>query len=835
MKQLIRMLLCCFAVTAAGADLSLEPAGRTAFQRNEAKAVFRVTIRNHTGQDFSDVVLSGVLNGIPTTSVKTAVLKGNDETVLNLPMETRLKPGTYPCKLTLRAHQGGKPVTAEKELSLRIGPAAQDKMPVVIWGYNNDYKTFQKLGFTHGQESASVIYTRDWDKQERVRDRIRRYDDMLADGFQIVDYFFVPHIKKYQEEFPRYGRDGKPRGGRRNLEASNPGARELCRGIAEKTALAFQDHPTFDGLLINSEIRDDSNPSFGKTEPEAFRKHAGFDIPQEVEDKQPQHYSRIKDFPFSRVIPENHPLFVYYRWFWKDGDGWNPLHTLIHESYKKQIKRPFWTFFDPAVRVPPVWGSGGKVDYLSHWTYAYPDPINIGANTSELQAMAKGQRGQGVMNMTQIICYRSATAPVGQKVDHVPAWGKEHPKASYITLAPDLMREAVWTQLSRHVSGIMFHGYNSLIPDPKNSGYTCTNQETAKVLSGLLNDVVKPLGPVLKRIPERSPEVAVLESFASSVFAGRGTWGWTGWAFDVNLMLMWANLAPAVVYEETLLRDGFGNLKVLVLPHCDVLTEPVFKAVQEFQRKGGILVADETVVPGITPDIPIKTFARTRNPQTDKAELQKIGTNLRKQLAPYYTPYAGSSNPDLLTWVRSDRNADYLFVINDRRTFGDYYGQYGLVMEKGMPNSGTVTLNRRTGAVYDLTRQKAVPFQDNGRSTAIPVAFDNAGGNLFLVLPEAIVEVTLKIPETAERGKGFPLEAAVTGRGGNVIPAWIPIRITVTDPDGKQTDNTRYAAVENGIFQTNLIPALNEKTGIWNITVRELAGGTAVKKSIAVR
>ncbi|OQA84116.1 MAG: hypothetical protein BWY31_02553 [Lentisphaerae bacterium ADurb.Bin242] len=813
------------------AELSVEPYGRCAFFRNEPDAKWEIEIVNKGASPLSGVVLRGTVDGQKEVSVSLREINARTSVRVKLPVETRLKTGKYSCLLKVAATENGKEVTVEKNAELLIAPVPYDIMPVVVWGFRSDYRIFKDMGFTHGVESASMIFTRDWEKPPIIRNRMKRYDAVLADEFRILDYCLTPHIPKYRDQFPRYGRDGKPRTGSHNMEASNDGARELCRDISEKTAETFKDHPGLDGLLINSEIRDNTNPSFGKFEPAAFKKFAGFDIPPEVEDKTAPHYSRIKGFPVSRVIPENDPLYVYYRWFWKDGDGWNPLHTLIHESYKKHIKRPFWSFFDPAVRVPPVWGSGGKVDYLSHWTYAYPDPINIGANTSELQAMAAGCPGQGVMNMTQIITYRSVTAPIGQKVANEPGWVGEFPRAPYITLAPDLMREAVWTQISRHVSGIMFHGYDSLIPDParpnfkKDAGYQCTHLKTKEVLSEFLLQVVRPLGPVLKQIPERKPEVAVLESFPASIFAGRGTWGWSGWIFDANLMLMWANLSPAVVYEETILRDGFGNLKVLVMPHCDVLTEPVFRKIQEFQRKGGILVADEHVVPGITPDIPIREILRSRDPKKDKEALQQAASDLRRQLAPYHRPYSDSTDKDLVTWVRSWKDADYLFVINDKRTFGDYFGPYGLVMEKGLPNRGKVTVKRHAGGVYDLVKHQAVPFESRGGTTTIPVDFSTNDGRLLLILPNAVGKLSLELPGAVKRGQPVRYEVRLADTDGKAVEALIPLRIAVEDADGVATDDSAFAAMKDGVYTGTILPPLNTKPGDWTLSVTELASG----------
>ena len=248
-----------------------------------------------------------------------------------------------------------------------------------------------------------------------------------------------------------------------------------------------------------------------------------------------------------------------------------------------------------------------------------------------------------------------------------------------------MMEIAIWTQISRRVDAIMFHGLDSLLQNThphktKEIGYQCTNHQTAEVLKELMHKVVKPLGPVLKRIPERDRDVAILESFASSVFAQRATWGWMGWPFDLHLALLWANLAPRVLYDETVLRDKLDGVKVLILPDCDVLTESVYGIIADFQQKGGIIVGDQYLVPGITPDITLTAYKRCDAPDTDKAELQKIGVNLRDKLAPYYQPYVQTSNPDLVTWARTSEETDYLFVVNDKRTFGDYFGPYKKVM-----------------------------------------------------------------------------------------------------------------------------------------------------------
>lgn len=817
-----------YALPLPDTPASIYTPGRHAFLRNEKNTFLYVNLINYRNEKVTNLEIRGTLKGVLPVSLKEAELLPGKNLLLKFPVETRLAVGKYPLELVLTGTVDKKTLSNRYTTEILIAPHHNDNMPAIVWQYMGNYKDWQKLGFTHIQHS---VLTKQAEDESRISSDMQFLDDVLFNDFRWITEF---HGIGYRERYPRYKRDGTIHNAK-NLEASNLEAQNFLRKLAEKAAPIFAEHPAYDGLLVESEIRDYSQPSFGKYEPAAFRKFSGFEIPKEIDSKATPHYSAIKNFPLSRIVSENHPYLIYFRWFYQVGDGWNPLIGSISDIYKKKIKRPFFTFYDPAVRVPPLWGSGGNVDYLNHWTYAYPEPFNTSVVISEEQAMAEGCPNQGVMTMTQIICYRSATAPIGKKVEKEPDWVKEFPKAPYITLPPDSMQEAIWTMISRAVSGIMFHGYNSLIPDPTRNnyktdkGYQCTNLKTKDVVGKLLNDVVKPLGPVLKRIPERPIEIAVLESFASSVFAHRGTYGWTGWIFDTNLLLHWANLSPGVIYEEKILRDGFGNIKVLFMPHCDVLTEPVFKAIQEFQRKGGLIVADEYVVPGILPDIQMKEYKRIKAADKDKAELQKKASELRSQLDKYYLPYSNASNMDLITRVRSYNSADYLFVINDRRTFGDYFGPYGLTMEKGLPNSGSVTVRRECGAVYDLVSHRPVPFENKNGGTVIPVNFTTNDGRVFLLLPTPIAKMQVSAPPSIKRGEPLNLEVKILDAKGNAVNALIPLQIIVSDANGNTTDDSCFAAAERGSWQKKIIPPLNAKTGVWNVRLKDQASGAAAE------
>ena len=529
-------------------EARLELVGRKAFVRNEKNAFLKVSVTAVKG-DLSGLELSGTIAGFPVQPQKAARLASGKKLEFRIPVETRLSVGKYPAVLTLTGKDLSNP--AKRSLQILIGPELHDRMPVLCWGYYPfHHRDIQKLGFTHA--------TQNWWRSKAY------CDEMLFDGFRAMDrYPFFSHNPLKKLPYRRLNRSGRPYPS--PLNAAHPKVLEVAEKAAGERGAKYAGYPAIEGALLNTEIRDLTKVSFDPDSKEAFQKFAGFPIPPEAEAKDGIHYSTIRDFPLSRIIPDDDRILSFYKWFWKDGDGYNVLNSRMDKAYRVGFKRPIWTFYDPAVRVPPVWGSGGNVDVISHWVYATPDPINIGAVTSELQAMAAGNPKQKIMNMTQIIVYRSVTAPVGMKPADEPAWAKEFPQAPYVTLAPDMMNIAIWMQISRHTYGIMFFGLKSLLPDPRpGKKNSCTNHQTAVVLKELMHKVIKPLGPVLKRIPEREREVAVLESFASAIFARRATWGGKGWPFELHLAMLWANLAPKVVYDETILRDKLDGVKVLV-------------------------------------------------------------------------------------------------------------------------------------------------------------------------------------------------------------------------------------------------------------------------------
>lgn len=833
---------------------------RRVFERMEEVEPLRFELTNLLHEPLEGATARLWLFGVGGVTLDLPTIASGERHALQFDLDTSLRPDDYVLRATVEI-PGDPAFSSTEEFELTIVPRLPEgRMPVVMWGgHGGKLDALMDIGFTHyigvGCSMGTV-----WEAgeptapgdPERIESGQESLDEALRNRARVVSSLSAGRYARNHEEYLRVNREGEPYE-REDVCGLFDRVQQFCHDVGASMSGAYGEHPGYGSALIHTEVRGHTHPCFHDHDREAFREFAGYDIPEQVEDKRGVHYESIDGFPPDRVIPDDYPLYVYYRWFWKRGDGWNELHSQVHRGLKEGVHEDFWTFHDPAVRVAKVFGSGGEVDYLSQWTYSYPDPIRIGLATEELLAMARGatRPDQQVMKMTQIIWYRSQTAPqpgeeaqqqtaefadrdvrpqgtgtVDESGRYVARWEREIPGARFITIAPMQMREAFWTKIARPIKGIMYHGIGSLLPGIAHGSYRYTHPQTRHELERLVETVVRPLGPTLRQVPAREEDVAFLESFASEMFARKGTYGWNGgWAGEAWLICQYASLQPRVIYDETIERDGLDDYQVLVMPDCDVLTESVAEAVLAFQQRGGIVVGDENLCPAITPDILIETH--TRPEEADQARRQNVekALTLREQLDGHYERLADSSTPDVIPYVRSYGSTDYLFAVNDRREYGLYVGHHGLVMENGLPTDATLII-ARGGHVYDLVAHREVEARGADGGLAIDRHFGPCEGCVLMVTERAIDGVQVTAPERAAAGESITVSATVVGDEGEPVDAVVPVRVDILDPHGRAAEFSGWYAAVDGQMQVDVDIATNDVPGLWHIRVQELASGT---------
>jgi len=771
-------------------------------------------------------------------------LKPGGEHTAKLTADTKLKPGRY--TLTARFETGE--YSNELSTTIEIVPRLAPRMPVVMWGASGDeIARLKDIGFTHfiGLRDAGSGDMWHQKKQlpagtpEDIAARRGVLDEALRNGLEVVASLSPSDVLKTDPKNLRVNREGKIYE-RQDICASIPEFASFYQTVGQSIAKTYGDHPAFTSALIDTEVRDHNAPSFNPVDIDNYRKFANADIPAEVMNKWGVDHTKLKDFPASRVIPDEHPILKYYRWFWTVGDGWNALHTALHKGVKSSGRRDLWTFFDPAVRQPSISGAGGGVDVLSHWTYTYPDPQRIGLATDQLFAMSEASgKGQKVMKMTQLIWYRSQTAPIGAKAPgDLIAWQDHDPDAAYITIAPMHLREAFWTKLARPIQGIMYHGWQSLVDNPgSTSAYRFTNPNTVHVLRELIREVAEPLGPTLMEIPAERSEVALLESFTSQMFARRGGYGSNnGRSADLWQAMQHAHVQMDILFEETLLKSGLSGRKFLLMPECDVLTEGVVRKIQDWQKRGGKIIADEFLSPGLKADLVIPSLVRVKNAVKDKAAVLALAQTLSEKMpALGWKPALSVDNPEIILRTRRSGDALYVFAINDHREPGTYVGQHGLVMENGLPSSGVITLQQDSASVYDLVSHTLiVPKRGPDGSMSWPVNLGPGDGRIFMVIPKSLLQLGLDVPATATRGNVAKIRVSLTTTDNAPVNAVLPVQVRVQDANGVSTEGSGFYAAKNGELEVSLDLAPNEDPGTWQIQVRDLASGMEAVKWMTV-
>ena len=808
-------------------------ASRQVWRRMETARPIDIVVTNLKRETTKSATLKASLGGKTENFIVPDLAAGKSYTAKYL-LNTALKPAEY----ELRARFEVGDYATEQSTTLQIVPRMPVRMPVIMWGGGGDEMARLKdLGFTHFI-GLGADYGEIWQqkkvvppaKPEVIAKNRAMLDAALQNGLEVIASLSPSRVLESEVKNLRVDRAGKPYA-RQDIAASTPEFAPFFQSVGMSVAKAYGDHPAFTTALIDTEVRDSTQVSFNAVDVEAYKKFAGTDFPAEVTAKWGVDWTKLKDFPTDRMIEDEHPILKYLRWFWTVGDGWNGLHTALHKGVKSSGK--VWTFFDPAVRQPSISGAGGGVDVISHWTYSYPDPQKIGMCADQLFAMsAASGKNQRVMKMTQLIWYRSQTAPMGNKAPgEVVAWEDHDPEAAYITIAPMHLKEALWTKISRPIQGIMYHGWQSLVPTESPGAYRFTHSNTAPVLKQLIHDVIEPLGPTLMAIPDERSEVAFLESFTSQMFARRGGYGSNmGWEADVWLALQHAHVQTDIIFEETLLKNGLSGRKVLVMPFCDVLTKSIVARIADWQKKGGKIVADEFLCPALKADVVIQSFKREKKAAEDKAkvlELAKAFNSLPQKVS--------CDNPEIITRVRKFGDATYVFVVNDKREYGSYVGQHGLVMENGLPSKGVVSLKAESANVYELTgMQFIVPKRGEDGAMSWPVELGPCDGKIFLVLPKPLLGIQLDVPENATLSNTAKVSARITTTQEAPTKAVIPVRVDIRNANGSAAEGSGFYAAENGIIELSLNLAPNEDPGTWEIRVKELASGMEAVKWMRV-
>ncbi|MHC4123695.1 MAG: hypothetical protein ACYSSI_09000, partial [Planctomycetota bacterium] len=510
------------------------PTGRRVFYRMEEGAETIYSLKNLTDDTLESIEITMSVPGIIETKKEIEKVEPGKSAkfTCSIPAEC-LRPDEYKLNISGKA-AGYKKFDGDFSFTI-VNRPNPERMTVMNWGSIpvQGAKRLAEMGFTHamnGYAEYEHIFKNPnantaMRGKEFLEDQLRKNEEAMKAGVYTGMNLNIGHRLTKLPELVRIKRDGSKvyhyKHGYPIMCASLPKAQELSKRVAKLVAKTFGQHPAFRFANINSEVRGGAVPCFHKGDIEAYKKATGLDVPEGELSLLGTSYKEIEGFPENRIVPDDHPLLTYFRWHWKEGDGWVKLNDIVYDIMKKDCHKDFFCWHDPAVRTAGVYGSGGNVEIIGQWTYTNPDPIRIGMNADELLNMAQGKHK--TYQNVQAIWYRSRVALKERRTkakETTDPWVDTDPDGRFMTPSPTQFTEAFWTALSRPVDMIGTHGINSLLAGNGGS-YAATNPATGEAFEKLSNKLIKPYGPMLKKIGNRPADVAFLDSFASHMFARR--------------------------------------------------------------------------------------------------------------------------------------------------------------------------------------------------------------------------------------------------------------------------------------------------------------------------
>lgn len=566
------------------------------------------------------------------------------------------------------------------------------------------------------------------------------------------------------------------------------------------------------------------------------------------------------------VIPDNDAGYIkaLYRFEW--GDGLSTATERISQTVHRY--RPDILVFSDPLRNTTVYNRFKGENLVSSWTYTNPDPKQM-LFIETLIANAKGSQ-MGVLPTVTLWNYSGSVAPKDKGL---------------IVMGPDRLVETSWINLSRSPNALGYYigsPFDSINPsvDTKNNNKKASYPyqlypETFEALKHFTNNVVKPYGPMIKNLERSSRKVAVLSSESSKVYSAspRLLGYYSNYqVYSFYILLAMAHIPADIVFDQTITQFGLDGYDVLVIPKCDTLTETVYKKILAFKAKGGLVIADQYLRADIPDTIKfdfdftprtkvsanaliekadvadaIDNEARETNIQTvrgvtaedDQKMMEMYANQLRKILNGKIDREVDCNNPTVLLNMLEKDGVKYLFVINDKRIYGDRLGEYKAILEKGVSQTVRILLNASCADnlnIYDIIEHNALSFAKDGNNVIFDVNLPAAGGKIIALIKQKPESIEILVPQQiSKRASQQKIDILIKDKDGLLVSGAIPLQVKIIDPEGHESEASDFYAALSGRCSINFVAGLNDSAGRWSIEVSNLMTGDKAKKFFDVK
>ena len=643
-----------------------------------------------------------------------------------------------------------------------------------------------------------------------------------------------------------------------------------ARMIAEE----LKDAPTFKAIVLNSEMHTGGGGETGTNladhEIKRVKQKFGLDLNRwRLKDTKtrtrwasfhPGGYlntNRAPELvPSSYAIPSDNPIYAYLRDRHSSNGGTEVVSNDLMAETFLAIRPDLFMMQDPIMRRPAL-QSYRKVNIAQDWFY-YPELTAAVSHVEGLGAVTRGMPHMSSSAMPQFLFKAGMAAP-------------------FNGLPPrDMFREAVYIVASRPMHVITFWNTGRAL----NKGKSLSPEElierfgdgdyaaTAKAIKeqkaevycqtpGLKDEFVSlsnhlwlPFGALMPQWKNAPRRVALVNSFASSLF---GNIRWPNYGVLGNA-LMRSGLPFDVLYDNDI-EKGIGNYDVVVIPNGYALPEKAVQHLNEFAKRGGVIIADEKMRVRTLKKYRTVSIGKINGKELIRKEQELLRQYKNNTASPGYIEgmqelqrEAEANVKDsglgqlLKQTVKTDflsenkhifwnhlqaSGADYLFVVNDLRIPGKIYGRFGKIREQGVAQKVTFTVrNPKFHYAYDLMSNRRIELKDRQLSFDLPPC----GGRIILFTQNLLGKFLVNADKTVSPGKILKYGAKLVNGEG-----LIPVRFRIVSADKKTVLTDFYTVLKNGKAIELLTIPLNAPTGKYTVYARELATGKVNTCEVSIK
>jgi len=840
---------------------------RHAFYRNE-EITFSAEITNKTDLMFNDINVtisihptnpditkladySGyeyaqeTLNPLPSVVKTISLIKEETKSVeynLNCSL---LKEGEYYLEVVAAYESNITKSKYDIYISQQSNP---QRFPVYLWGNNAHLMDW---GIKHGFNEVQIGDI-EWPLTENDS-TVSIYRRILEDGIRkkvdVGMYFYTFNPKRYKNH-PEVNATHRESMGKQKIDGMwteeiclrEPFVMEYSEKITKSAMNLFGKYPSLNDVLINSEYI--AIPCFSDNCTNLMKKETGLDLydydlnpllpPQTAEEVRelglPNKF--LKTIPSRGIIEDDNPFYKYYMWWWKKGLGDVPLNKHIADIIE-EIKPEVMTWNDP-LRLAPVYGRKEGLEGISTWIYTHPDPKYMGY--IELMITAAKPDNKKIIPSITLWEYENWLAPTD---------------SGTVVIPPDIFKENNWIALSRRPDMLLNYIPGPMLPTIDIDAFH-RDVKTFEAMTWMSENVYKPYGAFITKMKRNKRKVAMLLSASSFLYPiiERGEFPNKS-IFPFYSLLMMSHTPTDIVFDETIAAGGLEQYDILFLVQTETLTRSVYEKILKFKQRGGIVIGDKNLRADIPLDYRIEFNLDHRKKQLadlvledkgvtadeDRELMTKYSKEVRKMVDSKLERYIDSPSSEVVFNVLENGAAKYIFMVNDKRTYGERFGKWKTMHTKGVEQVVDAKIKYEGSippTLYDVRTHSIIPTSNENGYLKFSRKLEPADATIIAAYPNPISEIDIDVPEIVKRGKTATINISISDSKGKSYGTQ-PVYVRITATGDTDTPYTSYYATEDGKLSLDIIPAINDLAGTWRVEVTDLTSNIKLFKEFKVK